>query len=115
MRRHFILRENLCATYEAPFLYLILGSQRAMLIDTRSESEPRAMPQAQTVRARSLPQSRWPLTVVHTHGHLDHRSPGDGQFAGDSHTEIVGVTLGDVTRHFHFSDWPNGSERIVVG
>jgi len=27
----FILRENLCATFEAPFIYLLLGSSRALL------------------------------------------------------------------------------------
>jgi hydroxyacylglutathione hydrolase len=109
----FILRESLCATYEGPFLYLLLGSQRALLIDTGAVSDAREMPLAQTVRAL-LPQPDFPLTVVHTHGHLDHRS-GDGQFVGDARTEIVGTTLEDVTRHFHFSDWPNSSARIDLG
>jgi glyoxylase-like metal-dependent hydrolase (beta-lactamase superfamily II) len=109
----FILRESLCATYEGPFLYLLLGSQRALLIDTGAVSDAREMPLAQTVRAL-LPQSGFPLTVVHTHGHLDHRS-GDGQFAGDSNTQVVGTTLEEVTRHFHFSDWPNGTAQIELG
>ena len=30
----FILRENLCATFEAPFMYLLIGSKMALLIDT---------------------------------------------------------------------------------
>ena len=109
----FIMRESLCATYEGPFLYLLLGSQRALLIDTGAVSDARVMPLAQTARAL-LPQSAFPLTVVHTHGHLDHRS-GDGQFAGYPHTDIVGTTLEEVTRHFHFNDWPNGSAKIDLG
>ena len=109
----FILRESLCATYEGPFLYLLLGSQRALLIDTGAVSDAGEMPLARTVRAL-LPQSGFPLTVVHTHGHLDHRS-GDGQFAGDSHTQVVGTTLEDVTRHFHFSDWPRDTAQIDLG
>ncbi len=32
--RTFILRENPCATFEAPFMYLLLGSMKALLIDT---------------------------------------------------------------------------------
>src|SRR5437588_335750 len=28
-----ILRENLCATFEAPFMYLLIGSRKALLID----------------------------------------------------------------------------------
>jgi glyoxylase-like metal-dependent hydrolase (beta-lactamase superfamily II) len=109
----FILRESLCATYEAPFLYLLVGTERALLIDTGAVSDAREMPLAQTVRAL-LPQTGLPLTVVHTHGHLDHRS-GDEQFAGDAHTEVVGTTLEDVKRHFHFGDWPNDAAQIDLG
>ena len=109
----FILRESLCATYEGPFLYLLVGSQRALLIDTGAVSDAREMPLSQTVRAL-LPQSGFPLTVVHTHGHLDHRS-GDDQFAADAHAEVVGTTLEDLQRHFHFSHWPNDSAQIDLG
>jgi hydroxyacylglutathione hydrolase len=109
----FILRESLCATYEGPFLYLLVGSQRALLIDTGAVSDARQMPVARTVRAL-LPQPAFPLTVVHTHGHLDHRS-GDSQFASDPQTEVVGTTLEDVTHHFQLRDWPNGSAQINLG
>jgi hydroxyacylglutathione hydrolase len=109
----FILRESLCATYEGPFLYLLVGSERALLIDTGAVSDAREMPLAQRVR-ELLPQSDFPLTVVHTHGHLDHRS-GDGQFVGDPHAEVVGTTLEDVIRRFHFSEWPNGAAQINLG
>ena len=30
----FIIRENLCTTFEAPFIYLLIGSAKALLIDT---------------------------------------------------------------------------------
>jgi glyoxylase-like metal-dependent hydrolase (beta-lactamase superfamily II) len=109
----FILRESLCATYEGPFLYLLVGSQRALLIDTGAVGDAQEIPLSQTVRAL-LPKSGFPLTVVHTHGHLDHRS-GDGQFSGDAQTEVVGTTLEDVKRHFHFGHWPNDSAQIDLG
>src|SRR5262249_6546485 len=109
----FILRENLCATYEGPFLYLLVGSQRALLIDSGAVSDAHEMPLAKSVRAM-LPRVDFPLTVVHTHGHLDHRS-ADEQFAGDAHAEIVGTSLEDVKRHFHFTDWPNGAAQIDLG
>jgi glyoxylase-like metal-dependent hydrolase (beta-lactamase superfamily II) len=109
----FILRESLCATYEGPFLYLLVGSQRALLIDTGAVSDPREMPLAATVRGL-LPQQDFPLLVVHTHGHLDHRS-GDAQFAGDPHTQIVGTALEDVQSHFHFSHWPTESAQVDLG
>ena len=111
--RTFILRESLCATYEGPFVYLLVGSQRALLIDSGALSDARKMPLAQTVRTL-LPSADFPLTVVHTHGHLDHRS-GDSQFAGEAHTEVVGTTLEDVQRHFHFSHWPDDSAQTDLG
>ena len=43
----FILRENLCVTFEAPFMYLLVGSSRALLIDTGDVSRRQA-------RCRSL-------------------------------------------------------------
>ena len=109
----FILRESLCATYEAPFLYLLVGAQRALLIDSGAVRDAAEMPLAQTVRTL-LPQPDFPLLVVHTHGHLDHRS-GDEQFAGDAHAEVVGTKLDDVRRHFHFSAWPDGSATVDLG
>ena len=45
----FILRENLCATYEAPFIYLLIGKNRALLIDTGAVAEAKTMPLAETV------------------------------------------------------------------
>jgi glyoxylase-like metal-dependent hydrolase (beta-lactamase superfamily II) len=109
----FILRESLCATYEGPFLYLLVGSQRALLIDTGAVSDAREMPLAQTVRGL-LPRSDFPLLVVHTHGHLDHRS-GDAQFAGDAHTQVIGTALEDVQSHFQFSHWPNEAAQVDLG
>lgn len=45
----FILRENLCATFEAPFMYLLVGSAKALLIDTGDVMASKQMPLAQTV------------------------------------------------------------------
>ena len=44
-----ILRENLCATFEAPFMYVLLGSTKALLIDTGYVADPNQMPLAKTV------------------------------------------------------------------
>ena len=114
--RVFILRENPCLTYEAPVMYLLVGSSRALLIDTGAVADAAQMPLAQTVRSL-LPGSQagsFPLLVVHTHGHLDHRS-GDVQFKDSASVEILGTSLTDVSRQFNFSDWPNGIAHIDLG
>jgi hypothetical protein len=91
--RTLVLRENPCATYEAPFMYLLVGETRALLIDTGAVTDAAAMPLARTVRSL-LPGGdggAFPLLVVHTHGHLDHRSGcAVRRRAG---TTVLGTTL----------------------
>lgn len=112
----FILRQNLCATFEAPFLYLLIGSNKALLIDTGDVAEPERMPLASTVR-RLLPggeSAAFPLLVVHTHRHLDHRA-GDGQFTGLPNVQVVGFDIDSVRRFYQFTEWPNGLAQIDLG
>ena len=108
----YILRQELCATFEAPFLYLLIGSSRALLVDTGDVSDAKAMPLADTVQ-KLLPD-KLPLLVVHTHRHSDHRA-GDGQFAGRPNVEVVGYDIDSVKHYYGFTDWPNGQAQIDLG
>ena len=45
----FILRQNPCATFEANFLYLLVGSDKALLIDTGAVADAKEMPLAKTL------------------------------------------------------------------
>ena len=112
----FILRENLCATFEAPFMFLLIGSQKALLIDTGDVADPAKMPLAKTVMdlLPSAAGAKFPLLVVHTHRHLDHRA-GDGQFASLPNVQVVGFELESVRRFYQFADWPNGTVQIELG
>jgi hydroxyacylglutathione hydrolase len=114
--RTFVLRENLCATLEAPFIYLLVGSTKALLIDTGAVADPIRMPLAKTVMSL-LPgddSTKPPLLVVHTHRHLDHRA-GDGQFVHLPHVQVVGFDLDSVRHYYNFTDWPNGVAEIDLG
>ena len=114
--RTFILRENLCATFEAPFMYLLIGSTKALLIDTGDVADPKQMPLASTVMdlLPGAEPSKLPLLVVHTHRHLDHRA-GDSQFAPLSNVQVVGWDLATVRRYYNFTDWPNGLAQVNLG
>ncbi|MGC1457124.1 MAG: MBL fold metallo-hydrolase [Steroidobacteraceae bacterium] len=112
----FIIRESLCVTEEAPFMYLLIGAKRALLIDTGDVADPTMMPLAQTV-VGLLPgtgTAKLPLLVVHTHGHYDHRR-GDGQFQGLPNVQVVGTGLEQVQQYFGFRDWPNGTAVVDLG
>ena len=45
----FILRQSLCASFEGNFLYLLVGSDKALLIDTGAIADPEKMPLAKTI------------------------------------------------------------------
>ena len=114
--RTYILRENLCTTFEAPFMYLLLGSARALLIDTGDVADPKQMPLAATV-TNLLPgegAAKLPLLVVHTHRHFDHRA-ADPQFTRLPNVQVVGYTVASVRDYYGFPDWPIGLAQISLG
>ncbi len=114
--RTFVLREGLCATWEAPFLYLLVGDERALLIDTGDVADPDVMPLARTVLSLVPGEgpAKLPLLVVHTHRHRDHRA-GDGQFARSDRAEVVPFDLEQVQQYFGLRDWPNRSATLDLG
>lgn len=114
--RTFILRENLCTTFEAPFMYLLIGSAKALLVDTGDIADPKVVPLADTVM-HLLPgegPAKLPLLVVHTHRHLDHRA-SDEQFTHFSNAQVVGFDIDSVRRFYKLTDWPNGLAQIDLG
>jgi hydroxyacylglutathione hydrolase len=90
----FILRQNPCADFEANFIYLLIGSNKALLIDTGAVADPKAMLLAKAI-LELLPNKdheKLPLLVAHTHRHLDHRA-GDPQFASLPSVQVVPIDL----------------------
>src|SRR5947208_13274334 len=111
----FILRQNLCARFEGNFLYLLVGSDKALLIDTGAVADSTQMPLAKKV-LELLPDkdnAKIPLLVVHTHGHLDHRA-GDSQFSIPS-VKVVPADLEAVRAFFGFANWPEGIAQVELG
>jgi len=112
----FILRQSPCADFEANFIYLLIGSDKALLIDTGAVADPKAMPLAKTI-LELLPDKdgkKLPLLVVHTHRHLDHRA-GDPQFASLPSVRVVPFDLEGVRAFFAFVRWPNGIAHLDLG
>ena len=112
----FILRENLCVTFEAPFMYLLIGSTKALLIDSGDVVDAKQPALAESVM-QLLPgegAAKMPLIVAHTHRHLDHRA-GDSQFEHLPNVRVVGFELDKVKQYFGFTDWPNGVAQIDLG
>jgi hydroxyacylglutathione hydrolase len=111
-----ILRQSLCASFEGNFVYLLVGSDKALLIDTGAIADPQKMPLAKTI-LELLPSNdgkKLPLLVAHTHRHLDHRA-GDPQFGSLPSVQIVPIDLDGVRAFFGFTNWPDGIAHLDLG
>lgn len=115
-----LLRQSKALTYEAPFLYLLFGNDRALLLDTGDVADPGRMPLRATVDRlvgewlTRHPRERYPLVVAHTHGHGDHVG-GDGQFAGRPGTSVVARDAQAVGEYFGFTGWPRQTVGFDLG
>ncbi|MFG2621383.1 MBL fold metallo-hydrolase [Streptomyces sp. NPDC048507] len=115
-----ILRQNKSVHYEAPFLFLLFGNERALLLDTGASADAAHFPLRRTVDAliedwlARHPRPGYSLLVAHTHGHGDHTA-ADGQFAGRPHTTVVGAGLAEVTEHFGLGGWPYRTGELDLG
>jgi hydroxyacylglutathione hydrolase len=112
----YILRQNLCLSPEGNFLFLLIGDQKALLIDTGAIADAAKMPVAKTVLGL-LPQrgdAKLPLLVVHTHSHTDHRD-GDVQFAGVPGVQVAPFDVDGVKKFFNLPAWPEGQAQIDLG
>jgi glyoxylase-like metal-dependent hydrolase (beta-lactamase superfamily II) len=107
----YILRQNMAVHYEAPFMFLLFGNDRALLLDTGATRSPDFFPLRQTVDGlieqwlADHPRSSYSLIVGHTHLHRDHFE-ADSQFLDRPDTHIVGRSLDDTIAFYGFKQWP---------
>jgi len=109
-----LLRQSKSTSFEAPFLFLLLGRERALLLDTGATKDPERFPLRRTVDTMlgewlaappDVDASAYELVVAHTHGHGDHVA-GDEQLADRPCTTVVSRELDAVQQFFGFTDWP---------
>ena len=112
----FILRQAACKNYETPFLYLLLGDERALLLDTGAGKVDVATPVDTLVRAWVKRQgiTALQLLVAHSHAHGDHVA-GDSQFVGLANTVLVGRDTAAVRAFFKIDRWPDTQGTIDLG
>ena len=109
----FVIRQSKCVNFEAPFLYLLLGSEEALLHDTGATAETDLFPIRRTVEdliaGRSLR-----IVVTHSHGHGDHWA-GDAQFMDLPPGSVAPIGAEGVARFFGIEEWPSGDATLDLG
>ena len=116
----YILRQSGCTDFEKPFVFLLFGKDKALLLDTGSRNGNLA-PALQSTVHRWLKRNSLatiPLLVVHTHEHGDH-------VAGDAlllalNDPAIPITLIPAkveadTSLYHIAHWPDDSGSIDLG
>lgn len=109
----FVLRQNMAVNYEAPFMFLLFGNTRAVLIDTGATESAEFFPLRRVIDdlmaawLAAHPRDGYGLLVLHTHPHGDHVA-GDAQFAGRPDTLVVDAERRSAWDFFGFTDDDGG-------
>ena len=112
----FIIRQAACTNYEKPFLYLLFGTERALLLDTGAGGVDVAGPVDTLITAwrRTHGGAPMELVVAHSHAHGDHVA-GDSQFVARPGVTLVGRDSAAVRDFFGVPHWPDQPGRIDLG
>jgi glyoxylase-like metal-dependent hydrolase (beta-lactamase superfamily II) len=112
----YILRQSFCADFEAPLIYLLIGADEALLIDTGAVEDTPQIGLTKTVMDLLLSKgdAKIPLLVFHTHGHGDHRA-ADAQFAALPGVKVVPPEVPDLQTALSLPKWPEGVAHIALG
>jgi hydroxyacylglutathione hydrolase len=115
-----VLRQHIELNHEAPFLYLLFGTERALLLDTGATADPARFGLREAVDelvrdwSATHPAADYALVVAHSHAHGDHVA-ADEQFAARPRTTIVGHDPEAVAAFFGVDSWPTASGSIELG
>ncbi|MFN0206629.1 MAG: MBL fold metallo-hydrolase [Planctomycetota bacterium] len=111
----YIFRQSLITDREAPFIYLLLGTERALLLDTGAGGIDlvSVVKAILDKHAQKIGMKDYPLIVAHSHSHGDHTA-GDKNFVDASKPDakdplratVVETRPADVAKFFKIKDWP---------
>jgi glyoxylase-like metal-dependent hydrolase (beta-lactamase superfamily II) len=115
-RDTFVIRQSVKTNFEAPFLYLLFGQDRVLLLDSGAGGLKIRPVVDEVIEQWLAEQHRTsiPLVVAHSHGHGDHHQ-GDIEFKERPRTVVVGLTPAEVAAFFRIADWPNEIVKFDLG
>jgi len=112
-----ILRQSLCTNFEAPFMYLLFGSNKVLMQDTGAGGIQIKNKAFEVITAWAVAKGispNPPLVVSHSHAHGDHVA-GDSQFNGQPGVTVVGQSQTAVKNFFGIVTWPTQIVQYDLG
>ena len=114
----YILRQNKCVNFEAPFIYVLFGKHTVFIQDTGASVDAGEFPLlrhcAKPHRPAAPARGLIKILVTHSHSHRDHTA-ADPQFRGKPGVTLIEPNAKDVREYFGFSAWPEGSATVDLG
>ncbi|NQZ26625.1 MAG: MBL fold metallo-hydrolase [Colwellia sp.] len=116
----YILRQSKCLTFEAPFIYVLVGDEKILVIDTGATDDVEELSVYKTVLALQKKHNEKEqgvereILVIHTHSHSDHYG-GDAQFIDQEKVTLVPASADGINDFFAFEDWPNKPTTLELG
>lgn len=112
----FVIRQSVKTNFEAPFLYLLFGRDKALLLDTGAKNGVIRPTVDRLIAAwlKAHGRSAIPLVVAHSHSHGDHVA-GDAVFRARPDTTVVGLKPADVAGFFGIARWPDEIASFDLG
>lgn len=112
----YVLRQNKCLSFEAPFIYVLFGEDKVVVLDTGATADQSEFPLYETVRSLIEEQvnrtgkSDMEVLVIHSHSHSDHYT-GDAQFQDKANVTVVGTKRSAINAFFAFG---NDNENVYL-
>jgi len=116
----YVLRQNKCLSYEAPFIYVLVGDEKTLVVDTGATQSADEFPLYKTVlslhqkHAEKEQSDDREILVIHSHSHSDHYS-ADSQFEGQENVIVVPANSAGVHEFFAFNQRPNQQTILELG
>ena len=116
----YILRQSPCTDYEKPFIFLIFGKDKALLMDTGSRNGNLVPTLQLTIKNWLARNGRTsiPLIVAHTHEHEDHTFGDKAIQAMNDPTMPVTFIPSEVEatkKFFGVANWPEDIGHVDLG
>jgi len=116
----YILRQNKCLSFEAPFIYVLFGDEKVLVLDTGATESALDFPLYETIQSLIKERSEQDgkpekeLLVIHSHNHSDHYT-GDSQFEGKPNVTLLKPNNAAMVEFFGFTKWPDGEAEVELG